>query len=58
MGSGSTGVAAARHGRDFLGNDLCAEAVEIARARLAELADPAVSVRPLEQGASQLGLGI
>jgi site-specific DNA-methyltransferase (adenine-specific) len=36
MGSGSVGVAAARHGRDFLGNDLCAEAVQIARARLVE----------------------
>jgi site-specific DNA-methyltransferase (adenine-specific) len=33
-GSGSVGVAAVRHGRDFAGNDLCAEAVEIARARL------------------------
>jgi site-specific DNA-methyltransferase (adenine-specific) len=34
MGSGSAGVAAARAGRDFLGNDLCEEAVSIARARL------------------------
>jgi site-specific DNA-methyltransferase (adenine-specific) len=37
MGSGSVGVAAATLGRDFLGNDLCAEAVEIARERLDEL---------------------
>lgn len=37
MGSGSTGVAAARQGRAFLGNDLCAEAVEISRSRLVEL---------------------
>jgi DNA modification methylase len=58
MGSGSTGVAAARHGRDFLGNDLCAEAVEITRARLAELADPANGLRPVESSASQLGLGL
>ena len=58
MGSGSTGVAAARHGRDFLGNDLCAEAVDIARARLAELADPATSVRTAASGAPQLGLGL
>jgi site-specific DNA-methyltransferase (adenine-specific) len=34
MGSGSTGVAAVGQGRDFLGNDVCAEAVEIARGRL------------------------
>ncbi|MBN2194286.1 MAG: site-specific DNA-methyltransferase [Polyangiaceae bacterium] len=35
-GSGSTGVAAARLGRDFLGNDICAEAVAIAERRLLE----------------------
>ena len=33
-GSGSVGVAAARNGRDFRGNDLCLEAVEIAKSRL------------------------
>lgn len=33
-GSGSVGVAAARNGRDFRGNDLCAEAIGIARTRL------------------------
>ena len=36
MGSGSVGVAATRNGRHFLGNDLCAEAVEITRTRLLE----------------------
>jgi site-specific DNA-methyltransferase (adenine-specific) len=36
MGSGSVGVAAVRSGRNFIGNDLCAEAVEITRARLIE----------------------
>jgi site-specific DNA-methyltransferase (adenine-specific) len=36
MGSGSAGVAAVKQGRVFLGNDLCAEAVEIARGRLRE----------------------
>jgi site-specific DNA-methyltransferase (adenine-specific) len=36
MGSGSVGVAAVRSGRNFIGNDLCAEAVEITRARLVE----------------------
>jgi len=36
MGSGSVGIAAVRSGRSFIGNDLCSEAVEIARERLAE----------------------
>ncbi len=35
MGSGTTGVAALRLQRRFRGNDICAEAVEVARARLA-----------------------
>ena len=35
-GSGSVGVAAARHGRDFAGNDLCVEAIDITRRRLLE----------------------
>ena len=34
MGSGSAGCAALRHGRHFLGNDTCDEAVQISRARL------------------------
>jgi site-specific DNA-methyltransferase (adenine-specific) len=58
MGSGSTGVAAARNGRDFGGNDLCAEAVEIARARLIALADPFDGVRAATDAAPQLGLGL
>lgn len=42
MGAGSTGVAASSLGRSFLGNDLCAEAVEITRRRLLEAgAEPA-----------------
>lgn len=36
MGAGSTGIAAIRLGRQFLGNDLCFEAVEIAKIRLRE----------------------
>lgn len=36
MGSGSVGVAALRNGRRFVGGDVCAEAIEIARARLEE----------------------
>lgn len=34
MGSGSVGVAATRHGCHFWGNDICAEAIQIAEPRL------------------------
>jgi site-specific DNA-methyltransferase (adenine-specific) len=34
MGSGSVGVAAARHARHFWGNDICREAVELTEGRL------------------------
>jgi site-specific DNA-methyltransferase (adenine-specific) len=37
MGSGSVGVAAAKLGRRFLGNDLNPEAVQVAARRLREL---------------------
>ncbi|MBP9205184.1 MAG: site-specific DNA-methyltransferase, partial [Kofleriaceae bacterium] len=37
MGSGSVGVAAVRQGREFWGNDLCAEACVITRDRLRDL---------------------
>ena len=57
-GSGSVGVAAARNGRDFRGNDLCTEAIEIARSRL--LAENAVERAPAARdaltAAPQLGL--
>jgi site-specific DNA-methyltransferase (adenine-specific) len=36
MGSGSAGVAAIRNGRNFLGNDLCREAIDITRRRLVD----------------------
>ena len=36
MGSGSVGFAAITRGRNFLGNDLCKEAVDITRSRLLE----------------------
>lgn len=36
MGSGSSGLAAVRNGRDFMGNDLCGEAFRITRTRLLE----------------------
>ncbi len=42
MGSGSVGVAAARLGRRFLGNDLNAEAVRIAEKRLREFGESRV----------------
>jgi site-specific DNA-methyltransferase (adenine-specific) len=59
MGSGSVGVAAARLGRHFLGNDLCGEAVDITRARLVEAgADEAVPARAARVEADQLGLAI
>ncbi|HEY4057857.1 MAG TPA: site-specific DNA-methyltransferase, partial [Kofleriaceae bacterium] len=56
MGSGSTGVAAITQGRNFAGNDLCQEAIDITRKRLIEggatepLASQLVSAQP------QLGL--
>ena len=43
-GSGSVGVAAAKHQRHFAGNDVCAEAIAIARGRLIEAG--AVEVAP------------
>jgi site-specific DNA-methyltransferase (adenine-specific) len=61
MGSGSVGLAAVTLGRDFAGNDVCAEAIEIARERLAEAG--AREGRLFEQHggdphAPQLGLGL
>jgi site-specific DNA-methyltransferase (adenine-specific) len=46
MGSGSTGVAALRLGRRFLGNDLNPEAVTAADARLRTVGDPAPAQSP------------
>ena len=58
MGSGSVGVAAIRNARDFRGNDLCAEALEITRQRLIEAGgregEPVVQVGD----APQLGLSL
>lgn len=61
MGSGSVGVAAARHQRDFGGNDLCAEAVDITRGRLLEEGAKEAAVAPDRRGAGsreQLPLGL
>jgi DNA modification methylase len=58
MGSGSVGVAAARNGRDFRGNDLCDEAVAITRERMLE-AGAIAGERPLHtEAVPQLGLTI
>ncbi len=56
-GSGSVGVAAVGQGCSFWGNDICAEAVEVARARLAATGAVEDSRAP-EELASQLGLGL
>jgi len=55
-GSGSVGVAATRNGRDFAGNDLCAEAIEISRRRLLEGGAREGTREVREAGAPQLGL--
>jgi site-specific DNA-methyltransferase (adenine-specific) len=52
MGSGSVGVAAARHGRPFAGNDLCREAVEITERRLLEAGARCVGDDSLAIGAA------
>lgn len=49
LGSGSTGVAAAIEGRMFMGCDIEAKYVEIARDRLKELKAGNLKVRPLNQ---------
>jgi DNA modification methylase len=56
LGSGSVGVAALRNGRDFAGNDLCAEAVEIARERLVAAGGRDVARAPRDAPVPQLGL--
>jgi site-specific DNA-methyltransferase (adenine-specific) len=59
MGSGSTGVAAVRLGRAFMGNDTCEEAVSISRSRVraegaSESSQPLVGAPDREQ----LGFGL
>jgi DNA modification methylase len=44
-GAGTTGVVAARHGRDFLGIELSDEYAEMARGRLGDVAPPVVGGR-------------
>jgi site-specific DNA-methyltransferase (adenine-specific) len=56
MGSGSVGVAAVGLGRSFAGNDLCAEAVAIARDRLIDAGAGDAGASLAISSASQLGL--
>jgi site-specific DNA-methyltransferase (adenine-specific) len=59
VGAGSSGVAALRLGRRFLGNDTCEEAVKITRARLMEAGGREVGWPREETGPNeQLGLSI
>jgi hypothetical protein len=58
MGSGSVGVAAATLKRAFHGNDLCVEAVDIARSRLRDLGAREVTASPSATPVPQLGLQI
>ena len=47
MGSGSIGLAALQQNRDFLGNDICSEAVEISQTRMNELLNPEITILSL-----------
>jgi site-specific DNA-methyltransferase (adenine-specific) len=56
MGSGSVGVAAITQHRSFLGNDLCAEAVDITRGRLKDAGAREVGEAIAASHTTQLGL--
>lgn len=58
MGSGSVGVAAVGLGRSFYGNDLCTEAVDIARSRLRDLGAREIGEISAAPGPGQLGLSV
>jgi site-specific DNA-methyltransferase (adenine-specific) len=60
MGSGSAGVAAVGIGRDFMGNDICDEAVQITEGRLLEAGATRADLTgtAVVSGAPQLGLGL
>ena len=58
MGSGSVGVAAARQGRCFAGNDLCAEAIAITRARLRDAGARELDEPMAASAIPQLGLAL
>ncbi len=58
MGSGSVGVAATTIGRNFMGNDLCREAVDITRTRLLENGAKELNTTLRGDEHPQLGLGV
>ena len=58
MGSGSVGVAAIRNRRNFCGNDLCEEALDITRQRLRDVGGREADAPLRGDAASQLGLTI
>ena len=55
-GSGSVGAAAVGQGRNFLGNDLCEEAIDVTRRRLIGAGAVELAIAPA--GGPQLGLSI
>lgn len=57
MGSASAGVAAIQNGRHFAGNDICDEAIQIARKRLQECGG-IESPAPMPSGSLQLSLAM
>jgi site-specific DNA-methyltransferase (adenine-specific) len=57
-GSGSVGVAAVTAGRTFCGNDLCIEAVAVARERLLEAGGVEARASPTASAPGQLGLSV
>lgn len=44
MGSGSVGLAALQQNRDFLGNDICSEAVGISQIRMNDFLNPEITI--------------
>lgn len=44
MGSGSVGLAALQQNRDFLGNDICSEAVGISQTRMNDFLNPEITI--------------
>ena len=56
LGSGSVGVAALSNGRKFSGNDLCLEAVAVARERLVAAGGVEAGASPAASTLGQLGL--
>jgi site-specific DNA-methyltransferase (adenine-specific) len=58
MGSGSVGVAAIRQGRNFMGSDICDEAIAISRRRLEEAGAVLLEWAPkISQGVLRLSSG-